>query len=655
MNFKDIRGKDDTDSCLAIKKIAIVGLPNTGKSQVFNNLTGEYTLVANYPLTTVDMKRSRCRINGQAYEVIDTPGLHCLYIHSQEELVVRDMIFKERPDMIIQCIDANRLKQSLTLTSDLLELEIPMAISLNSIDETSRKGVWIDSAGLSRFLGVPAIESVAINGVGTKQLKKVIERPRKGKGNLKYGEIVDDGISTIVSHLPKEIGFKRKKAALLLLDDPFIADYLSAELGQEKAAHTKNLANDIKQQFRGNISHVLNNKRSKWVDQIAEKTVRKQKISPGQFSKSFARLSRHPVFGLPILFLFLLTTYLLVVHGAGFIEEMLNLIVVVPAVNYVTGVLPSGFWHDFLIGHYGVLTLGFFNAVVTVLPILSVYFLAFGFLEDIGYIPNLCVLTKRLLEKIGLTGKAIMPLVLAFGCKTMATFATRGLSSRKEKFIAVYLIAFAIPCSAQLAIGMGIMGKVGFGAFLIAYGALAIVELIAGFVLNKFIKEEKQSDFLQELPAIRVPNIRAVLVKTYYRLYWFLKEALPVFVIAAVVMFLADKIGLLGHIKTILHPVVVGWLNLPVDVVDACILLLARHEAAAAFLLKMVNAGTLNYTQCIVAVVLTATFFPCFANVVAVCKEMGVKTGIAMALAINMSSFVLASILNLILISIFGR
>ena len=148
MSEKRVTNGDSSGSSRDVKKIAIVGLPNTGKSQIFNNLTGEYTLVANYPLTTVEMKRTRCRIGGEQYEVIDTPGLHCLYIHSEEELIVRDMIFKEVPDVIIQCIDANQLKQSLILTADLLELQIPLIISLNAIDETAKRGVWIDSAGL---------------------------------------------------------------------------------------------------------------------------------------------------------------------------------------------------------------------------------------------------------------------------------------------------------------------------------------------------------------------------------------------------------------------------------------------------------------------------------------------------------------------------
>ncbi|MCK4790468.1 MAG: ferrous iron transport protein B, partial [Desulfobacteraceae bacterium] len=623
MSEKKKAKKDNSSSFRPVKKIAIVRLPNTGKSQVFNNLTGEYTLVANYPFTTVEMKRTRCEIDGEPYEVIDTPGLHCLYIHSEEELIVRDMIFKEKPDMIIQCIDANQLKQSLTLTADLLELGIPMVISLNAIDETARRGVWIDSGGLSRLLGVPVVESIAVDGLGTKELKGVISKARRGKQSLRYGEIVDDGISAIESELPEDVTFKRKVAVLLLLADPFLADYLAAEYGQEKVAQLKNQVSKIRRQFRGNFGRVLNDKRSRWVDDIVEDTTKKQKITPGEFSKAFGRLSRHPIFGLAILAFFVITTYLLVTHVAGFLDEILSAALLDPTLEYITKLLPSGFWNEFLVGDYGILTLGLFNAIVTVLPILSVFFLMFGFLEDIGYIPNLCVLVKRVFEKIGLTGKAVMPLVLGFGCKTMATLATRGLRSKKEKFVAVYLIAFALPCSAQMGIDMAIFGRIGIKAFMIGYGALALIELSAGLALNKIIKEQEKSVFLQELPAIRVPSPKAIAVKTYHRLYWFLKEAIPIFIIAAVALFLLDKTGVLDLIKTLMSPIVVSWLGLPRDIVDVLLLAAARHEAAAGLTLRMVDAGALNYVQCIVTVVITTMFVPCFANVVAMCKQMG--------------------------------
>jgi len=648
-----------------VKKIVIVGLPNTGKSQIFNNLTGTYTLVANYPLTTIKTERARCNIDGQAYEIIDTPGLHCLYIHSEEELVVRDMIFSEKPDVIIQCIDANQLKQSLTLTADLLELEIPMVISLNAIDETAKKGIWIDSPGLSRALGIPVIESIAVNGIGTNQLKAAISKARIGKCPVKYGEIIDTGISTIASQLPEDVHFKRKTAVLLLLDDPFLADYLTKKYGTEKTTRLFQKAGEIKRQFRGNIGQAINNKRARWVDELVENTTRKQKITPGEFSRAFGRLSRHPVFGIPILIFFLLMTFMLVVHVAGFLDEILSATILDPAIGFIEGlfqaeggIVKHQFWYDFLVGHYGILTLGLFNAIVTVLPILSVFFLMFGFLEDIGYMPNLCVLVKRIFAKIGLTGKAIMPLVLALGCKTMATLFTKSLSSRKEKFIAVYLIAFAIPCAAQLAIDMGIIGRLGnlrLLGFAIAYGTLAIVEIGVGYLLNKTIKDDEKSDFLQELPAIRFPNPKAIIIKTYYRLYWFLKEALPIFIIAAAALFFIDKIGLLDRTKIFLSPIVVNWLGLPIDIVDAMILSLARHEAAAGLLLNMVDSGALNFIQCVVAVTITTMFVPCFANIVAMCKRMGVKTGLAMTIAINASSFVLAGILNWILVFTIGR
>jgi len=639
----------------AVRKIAILGLPNTGKSQIFNNLTGEYTLVANYPLTTVEMKRGSCVIGGESYEVIDTPGLHCLYIHSEEELIVREMIFSEKPDIIIQCIDANQLMQSLTLTADLLEIGIAMVISLNSIDETAKRGVRIDSEGLSSLLGVEVVESAAINGSGTKELKSAIGGAHIGRGGVEYEEIIERGIRAIESELCEEVSFKRKVAILLLLEDPFISDYLRDVCGQEKVIRLKRRVNEVKRGFRGNMGQAVNKRRSQWAEDLSEKTIRRQTIKLGEFSESFGRLSRHPIFGLPILVFFLFTMFFLVVYAAGFIDSVLGGLIVEPTVEFVRGHLPAGFWSDFLVGHYGLLTMGLFNAIVTVLPILSVFFVMYGFLEDIGYIPNLCVLVSRIFKRIGLTGKAIMPLVLAFGCKTMATLVTKGIRSRKEKFITIYLIAFAIPCSAQLAIDMGILGKAGFVAFLIAYGTLGVVEICAGFLLNKVIREDAKSDFIQELPAIRVPSIRAILVKTYYRLYWFLKEAVPIFIIAALGLFFVDRMGLLDLTKCVLEPVVVGWLGLPIDIVDALILSLARHEAAAALLLNMADSGALNFVQIIVAVVITTMFVPCFANIVAMCKELGVKTGIAMAVAINISSFILAGILNWILLLTIGR
>jgi len=654
MSGKRKAKKDNSSGSRPLKRIAIVGLPNTGKSQVFNNLTGEYTLVANYPLTTVEIKRTRCEIDGEPYEVIDTPGLHCLYIHSEEELIVRDMIFSEKPDMIIQCIDANQLKQSLTLTADLLELGIPMVISLNAIDETARRGVWIDSDGLSRLLGVPVVESIAVNGLGTRELKGAISKARRGKWSLRYVDIIDDGISAIESELPEDVSFKRKVAVLLLLADPFLADYLRAEYGQEKVAQLKNKVNRVRRQFRGNFSRALNNKRSRWVDDIVNNTTRKQKITPGESSKVFARLSRHPVFGIPILLAVVFIMFLLVVNVANVIAGWMDTTVWVSVESKINSLVPAGFWNDFLIGDYGVLSLGLANAFLTVLPILTVFFIAFNILEDIGYIPNLCVLTKRIFDKLGLSGSAIMPLVLGFGCKTMATLTTKSLRSKKERYISIYLIAFAIPCAAQLGLNMSILGRMGIMAFVVAFSVLGFVEIAAGMALNKILREEGRTDFIQELPAIRLPNAKAVMVKTYYRLRWFIKEAVPVFLYAAVALFVIDKIGILDAMKNILGPIVNGLLGLPSQMVDALILCMARHEAAAGLMIKLIEKGQLNYVQCIVSVTLTTMFVPCFANIMAMIKELGTRRALTAVLIINCTAIMVAGILNWVLVGLFN-
>jgi ferrous iron transport protein B len=262
------------------------------------------------------------------------------------------------------------------------------------------------------------------------------------------------------------------------------------------------------------------------------------------------------------------------------------------------------------------------------------------------------VLTQRLLKGIGLSGRSVLSLVLGFGCKTMATLTIRGIPSRKERLITAYLIAFAIPCSAQLAISMAILGRVGVPAFLIAFAFLALMEIAAGWALNRLLPQDAQGDFIQELPPIRVPSLWAVLRKTGYRLWWFLKEALPIFLVAAAALFLVEKSGLLGILQRGLKPVVVSWLGLPLNMVEVLILTMARHEAAAGLIYTLVNQGALDYIQSIVAVTITIMFVPCFANIVALCRQLGVRAGIFITLAINLSSFLLAGALNWLLVAL---
>ena len=435
----------------------------------------------------------------------------------------------------------------------------------------------------------------------------------------------------------------RSEDPFLFFPGGWIGDKVSAE-------EVKKTAKIFSQRFDGNIHYVISRSINKWVSRVFAEAVKGRGGINSRVSETFAHLSRNPVTGFPLLFIFLLLCYFSVVHIAGFLEEILTSFIADPAVNWIAGVIPDGFWEDLLIGDYGILTLGLFNAVFTVLPVLSVFFLLFGLMEDAGYLPNLSILIRRVFSKIGLSGKSIMPIVLGFGCKTMATLTARSISSKKERFIAIFLIAFGIPCSAQMGLNMAILGNAGMAAFVIAISFLLLVELVSGAVLNKLIPEEGSSSFIMELPPFRLPSLRAVLKKTYYRLLWFLRESIAIFLIAALALFLFDAAGGLAALQRLLYPVIVSWLGLPVEMVEALILTMARHEIAAGFILSLSNQGKLSFIQSIIAVVITTMFVPCIANIVAIFKEVGTKKGISMVLAINLLSFFLAGLLNKILV-----
>ena len=637
-----------------IKTIAIIGLPNSGKSQIFNNLTKQYTLVANYPFTTVQTKSAVCKIGNQQYEIIDTPGLHCLFIHSEEELIVRDMLFENKPDVIIQCIDSNRLKQSLNLTFDLLELEIPLVVSLNAIDETTKKGIWIDAKKLSGILGVPVVESVAISGLGTPEIKKAIAVAVNAKAPLKYGDLIEVGIKEIETILPKDVFYKRKVAVLLMLKDTYLWSCLERDHGKELLDVIRKIIGKVKVNFRGNLRWLITNKKNRWIEEIIDDVLKKNSLFLEGMSPVVGRLCRHPVWGVPILLLILSITYFLIVHVANNIALWMHDVFWLPIESKINILVTNNFFNEFLIGDYGILTMGVSNALLTVLPILSIFFLLFNVLEDVGYIPNLCVLAKRVSARVGLTGNAILPVTLAFGCKTMATLTTKCLKSKKEKFIAVYLIAFGIPCAAQMALTMSILGKLGMRATVISLFVLAALWISVGIILNKVIKTDKSGSFIQALPNIRLPDPKAVIKKTYYKLYWFLKEALPIFIIAAVLLFVVDKLGVLQIIKVVFKPVIVGFLGFPLQMVDVLILCVAKHEAAAGLLIKLIREGQLNYIQSIVAVTLTMMFVPCLANIMAMIRELKIKKALLVVLCINTTAIVVAGFLNWVLVLTIG-
>ncbi len=628
------------------KNVLILGLPNCGKSQIFSNLTGEYTLVANYPLSTINIKGAFCTVEGYCYNIIDTPGIYSLHIQSEEASMVREKILSGDVDIIVQCVDANHLKQSLSLTAELTQLSIPLVLVLNALDETARKGIWIDSKKLSYIVGVPVVESIAIKGVGTNRLKQAIETARLPKSPVIFGDVMESALSSIISFFPDSMRHRRANAIFTLLNDQYIEEHIEKIAGAKTLQDIKDTIADLKNRFQWNPAKLLSYTYSRWVDSVYDEIVKKQASAPQSFSENLAKYCRTPITGFPILIGIIIAVFFLVVEVADALTGFLEDLAWKPVEDYIKTVVIDRFWNDLLIGDYGVLSMGVAGAILTVLPILSVFYILYNILEDVGYIPNLTVLSKRIFSKIGLSGATILPMVLGFGCKTMATLTTKTLASKKERYIAIFLIAFAIPCAPQIGLSMSLLGKIGISAFFISFAILVLVEIITGLILNRIIKEDRTQVFIQMLPPIRMPNIKNIAKKTYYRLLEFLKEAFPVFILASLVLFTLDKTGILDALKVFLEPMVKGALGLPVDIVDALIVLLARREASVAIIAKMIEANMLDYVQSIVAVTLTTMFFPCVANVGSIIRMLGLRSAIVIVVVITISSVIVMTVAN---------
>lgn len=628
-------------------KIVIVGNSNVGKSSLFNQLTREYSIVANYPYTTIQVARAEITLGGKQFELIDTPGINSLVIQSEDEIVTRDIIIKEHPEYIIQCIDAANLKPSLLLTSELLELNIPMMICLNNVDGALQQGAQVDSSKLARLLGVPVVETVATEGRGLSEVKKRLLEAESSPDGFKHRDFIVRDLDKISRYFPAANMPSPAIPLLLLLGERDIEEWVRIQYGEAIYQDIVQLTRYSRSRIPSPLDRIIFKERNAWADELIDAVSSRSKLTSMRFLEQCGILSRHPLYGWFILGAIVYLTYLLVGKlGAVVLVDYINIHLLDPLTGFAGTLIPWDFWRDFAVGEYGILTMGLANALGTVLPILTLFFIILNTLEDVGYIPNLCILSNRFFQKIGLSGKSILPIVLGFGCKTVATLATKILDSRKERYIAIFLIAFAIPCSAQLGVNIAILALFPISAFILVVSVLTLVEIIAGVLLNKIVREETVTDFILEIPPIRLPKLKNLLLKTYYRLKWFLIEAVPLFVLGALALFIMDRLLILKAIEKVMAPVVVSFLGLPIKCVEAFLLCIARHEAGAVILMQLAKSGQLDYIQSCVSIIVVTCLVPCFANIMAMGKELGALRALIMTMIITLSALLLGGAVN---------
>lgn len=568
-----------------LKRILLIGNPNVGKSVFFSRITGVKVIASNYPGTTVGFTKGSMKLGEEEVEVIDVPGTYTLEPTSKAEEVASTML--QDGDLVINVADATNLERNLYLTQELLERQIPVIVALNIWDDTKHKGISIDIAKLEELLGVPVLPTVAVTGQGIK-------------------ELVDRIPEAISPALPQRTHDERWAAV-----------------------------GDI-------IEHVqtITHHHHTWLERLQDASVK-------------------PMTGLPIAAFTLVASFFvirLIGEGLiGYVMEPLFDRLWAPLMMKLSGLLGSGFWHDMLIGKLfdgeidffqsmGVLTTGLFIPLGAVLPYIIAFYLILGLLEDVGYLPRLAVLLDNLMHRVGLHGYAIIPTMLGLGCCVPAILSTRILESKRERFIAATLISIAIPCAASQAMIIGLVGAEGGQYVAMVYGTLFLVWLVLGLIINR-VARGFSPELLIEIPPYRRLSWRAVLTKLWMRVYGFLREALPIILIAIFVIGILYNLGVFDAIANFAAPVVSGLFGLPEEGIVAIVVGFFRKDVAIGLLAPL----SLSAAQLVVGSVVLTMFLPCIAAFVVLARELGVK-GLLAAIGIMLAATVIVGgLLNLVL------
>jgi ferrous iron transport protein B len=387
-----------------------------------------------------------------------------------------------------------------------------------------------------------------------------------------------------------------------------------------------------------------------WADDTTRRFRTVGQLTLGRVQEWLGRAVRQPLTGVPIMGLVLYVTYLVVgVFGAqtlvGLLEQGLFGTYLNPWARAAASHIPFAFARDLLVGDYGLITMGITYAIAIVLPVVTTFFLVFGFLEDSGYIPRLAIFSDRIFRAMGLNGRAVLPMVLGLGCDTMATMTTRILATPKERLIAILLLALGVPCSAQLATIMGILGGISFWALLTLFGVVLTQMVLVGFLASCVLTGDR-SDFIMELPPMRMPRLRNLLTKTGLRVRWYLGEAVPLFLIGTVLLFGLDRVGGLAAIAKTARPVVTGLLGLPPKAAEVFVMGFLRRDYGAAGLFLMARSGALTHVQAVVALTVMTLFVPCVANFLMIVKERGLRIGLAILVFVTVLAVGTGAALN---------
>jgi ferrous iron transport protein B len=568
-----------------MKKILLMGNPNVGKSVIFSRLTGVRVIASNYPGTTVGYTRGTMKLGDEKAQVVDVPGTYTLDPTCKAEEVAVEMCGDG--DLVINVVDATNLERNLNLTLQLLKKDLPLVVALNLWDEAKHIGISIDQKKLEELLGVPVVPTVAVTG---------------------------EGILELVNRLPQ------------------------AKPGQ--------LAYDDQERWH-EIGRI--------VEQVQQVTHRHH-----TFLERLGDASINPISGIPIALVALFMTFNIIrLIGEGLIGYVFEPIfegLWAPLMMKVSAFLGSrGFLHDVLIGKLvngeiafveslGLLTTGLFVPFAMVLPYVFAFYLMLSFLEDSGYLPRLALLMDNIMHRVGLHGLAVIPMLLGLGCNVPGAMSTRILETRKERFISATLMAICIPCMAQLAMIVGLVGRAGVLGLILVFGTLFIVWIVLGYLMNRLIRGESPEIFV-EIPPYRLPYFTGLTKKLWMRVGGFLREAVPFVILGVLVVNVLYTLKVIDFVGQLAAPVITGFLGLPRDAVGALMVGFLRKDVAVG----MLSPLGLSLSQLVVASVVLAMYFPCVATFIVLAKELGMRDMILSMLIMIISAVLVGGALNWLL------
>jgi len=633
--------------------VALVGQPNVGKSVVFQQLTGNYVTVANYPGTTVEITRGIAKSLPRT-EIIDTPGVVTLPAHSEDEEVTAQVLLNEQLQAIVQVGDAKNLRRTLLLSLQLAEMGVPMALALNMMDEADERGLEVSPGVIAEALHIDVVPTVATHGKGMQELTRAIRSAHRSGIRLHYAEPIEHALRQAEELLPPSPITPRALGLLWLSHDPIAQTWLDENADGQAIQILQKQRQELEDKLSAAPSDLIQQTRLAYVERLSKHALHKEQRE-ATFAQRLGLWAIHPLWGLPMLALTLYVMYWFVgVFGAGALVNLLESRLFSELINpwviqFTTALIPVTWLQDLLVGPYGLWTMGITYAVALILPIVTTFFIAFGILEDSGYLPRIAVLTNRLFRLMGLNGKAVLPMILGLGCVTMATLTTRILENKRDRLLTILLLALAIPCSAQLGVVMGMLASVSFSAALIWFLVLIGSMLLVGWLAARIIPGQRSS-LLLELPPLRWPKVSSVVIKTITRLEWYLKEVVPLFLLGAGILFLMDISGALTWLIQALQPLMTQWLGLPAEASTAFLLGFLRRDFGATSLFLMANQGMLSPVQILVSMVTITLFIPCMASVLMIGKNHGWRICMAMIAVIFPFAFLVGGLLNKLLL-----